>query len=340
MKVKKDELAQALSIVKPGLASKEMIEQSTSFAFMGDRVVTYNDEISISHPVPGLDATGAVKADALYQFLARVKQEEIDIEWEDTEVKITAGKTKAGLVLESEVRLPVAEIGEIGTWQDLPEGILGAMRLCGPCCSKDMSRPMLTCLHIVSDGTVEAADVHQIIRVSLGEEIPIASVLLPSSSANELAKYKVTKVAEGEGWLHFKTAEDTVFSCRVFEGEFPNVSDFLDVGEGVSVEFPAKMLEVLERSEVFATSRDIESLPPEVLIDISSGKVQVSAKNDFGWFEETFRIRYKGDAVSFRTNPDLLTNALKQSLSCTIAQDRIKFGGDSWEYVIASVVGE
>ena len=72
MKINKVELQEALEKVKPGLASRELIEQSTSFAFMGDRVVTYNDEISISHPVKNLDVTGAVKAQTLYAFLNKI----------------------------------------------------------------------------------------------------------------------------------------------------------------------------------------------------------------------------------------------------------------------------
>ena len=75
MKINKAELQTALEKVKPGLASRELIEQSTSFAFMGDRVVTYNDEISISHPVAGVDINGAVKAQALYDFVSEVKKE-------------------------------------------------------------------------------------------------------------------------------------------------------------------------------------------------------------------------------------------------------------------------
>ena len=67
MKVNKEKLRQALEIVRPGLANKEVIEQATSFAFMDGRVVTYNDEISISHPVEGIEIEGAVKADQLYQ---------------------------------------------------------------------------------------------------------------------------------------------------------------------------------------------------------------------------------------------------------------------------------
>ena len=69
MKLNKTDLQKALEIVKPGLANKEMIEHSTSFAFIGGRVVTYNDEISLSHPVEGLEIEGAIHAEELYKLL-------------------------------------------------------------------------------------------------------------------------------------------------------------------------------------------------------------------------------------------------------------------------------
>ena len=50
MKINKSELQEALAKVKPGLASKDLIEQATSFAFMDGRVVTYNDEMFPSSP--------------------------------------------------------------------------------------------------------------------------------------------------------------------------------------------------------------------------------------------------------------------------------------------------
>ena len=93
MKINKAELQNALEKVKPGLAGKELIEQSTSFSFVNNRVVTYNDEISISHPVKGLEIKGAVKAQALYSFLGKVKKEEIDVEYEDNQIIIKTGRS-------------------------------------------------------------------------------------------------------------------------------------------------------------------------------------------------------------------------------------------------------
>ncbi len=66
--ISKKKLQEALEIVKPGLSNNEIIEQTTSFAFIDGRVITYNDELSISCPVEELNVQGAVKAEELYQI--------------------------------------------------------------------------------------------------------------------------------------------------------------------------------------------------------------------------------------------------------------------------------
>ena len=95
--MKKQDLLTALETVKPGLASKEMIEQSTSFAFMNDRVVTYNDEISLSHPVKDLEIEGAIQAEQLYKLLNKLKKDEIEVEIKGNELLLKSGNTEAGL---------------------------------------------------------------------------------------------------------------------------------------------------------------------------------------------------------------------------------------------------
>jgi len=113
MEIKRTDLIDALAIVKPGLASKEFIEQSTSFAFVAGRVITYNDEISISQPIEGIDFEGAIKADELYQLLSKLKADVIDLSINDAEITIQCGKISAGMTLQEEIKLPLEEIGEI-----------------------------------------------------------------------------------------------------------------------------------------------------------------------------------------------------------------------------------
>ncbi len=335
MKIEKDKLQDALAKVKPALANREMIEQSTSFAFMEDRVVTYNDEISISHPVEGLNITGAVKAKALYEFLNKVKRKEIDLECEDNQVTITAGKSKAGLVFEQEVKLPVEEVGKIGKWKDLPKDFIAALKFCHPCCSKDMSRPVLTCVHV--NGTaVEASDGYQIASYRVNDEVGKFQFLIPASSVRELVKYDIKSIAKGEGWVHFKTADDTVFSSRVFDGEFPNITPHLTV-KGAEVEFPKQIVPILERARVFANSGMAQDMPM-ALVEINAGEVKISSKDESGWFEETAKIEYDGNPIKFSANVEFLIHILNLVQACVVSKSVIRFTGEAWTHVVAMQV--
>lgn len=334
MKINKSELQAALEKVKPGLASKEIIEQATSFAFMGDRVVTYNDEISISHPVKGLNIRGAVKAQNLYAYLNKIRRDEIDIEIDEKQVKISAGRAKAGLVFEAEVRLPIEEVGKIGKWKKLPDSIVPALKCCYPCASKDMSMPVLTCVFI-SQNSVQASDSYQIIKYTLTEKVPTKKgILIPASAVHELVKYDIKEFSEGEGWVHFRTDDGTIFSCRTPNGIFPEIDKFLEF-EGVEIPFPRTALNALERAEIFAKNNVTGTHVAPVTVCVSPGQIKFSAQDEAGWFEESIKTKYQGDAVTFITGVDFLLSLLKQSPTCVYANDRIKFTGEKWVHVIA-----
>ncbi|MCK9520461.1 MAG: hypothetical protein M0R74_15770 [Dehalococcoidia bacterium] len=335
MKVNKVELQTALEKVKPGLANKEFIEQSTSFTFVGDRVVTYNDEISISHPVKGLNVTGAIKAQALYAFLSKVDKDEIDIDWEDKQVLIKAGRAKAGFIFEHEVKLPIKEeIGEIADWVPLPEGFVDALKFCYPCASRDMSRPIITCVH-VSGRTIEASDTYQIIKFDLADEVPAESFLIPAYSVKELVKYPIKEMSRNNSWVHFRTEDGTVFSSRLIEGEFPDTARFFDVA-GVPFTFPDKIVDGLQRAEIF-TRNDLGSHEiPTIAIRLGGGRIVLKSKNDFGWFKEQVKVsEYEGDAFTFHIGTDFLLKLFEKTYTCIIGGDRIKFSGDNWLHVVS-----
>ena len=87
------ELLGALSAVRPGLANKEVMEQSCSFVFDGGMVCTYNDEIAVSHPVPE-GISGAVRASELFSLLSKFPDEEIGVEVTEAELVVSGKKRK------------------------------------------------------------------------------------------------------------------------------------------------------------------------------------------------------------------------------------------------------
>jgi DNA polymerase III sliding clamp (beta) subunit (PCNA family) len=337
MKIIKKELQDALGIVKPGLAGKEVIEQSTSFAFIGGHVVTYNDEVSLSHPVEGLDFEGAIESDKLYQFLTKVKLEEIDIEVNDTELLITAGKAKAGLALQNEIKLPLdEELGKKGKWKNLPENFVKYIAMCIPSCSTQSTKPLLGAVHINQEGIIEASDGYRITHCTLESNMPVKTFLIPSKSAKLMTQINPEKIAEGKGWVHFKTTEGTILSCRILESdEFPNTSNHLNV-KGEKIIFPKTISNIMERAGVF--SKDSESEVDVIQISLENKRLTVKAKNNIAWFEETVNVRYEGKSIAFQINPSLLKGILAETQEGELAKGKLLFHGEGWTYLTTLMV--
>ena len=327
MKIEKNKLKEALEIVKPGLASKEMIEQSTSFCFLDNKVVTYNDEISISHPIE-IELTGAINAVELYAFVNKAKEKELDLSVTDNEILIKSGRSRAGLTLQSEIKLPLEEIGEIKKWKKLPADFTAGLKFAMGAASRDMSSPVLTCVHCKENYLV-GCDNFRIAKFELSGKIPVKEFLLPADTAAKVIKLFPDEIALSEGWVHFKTNTGTILSCRIFEDKYPDVEEHLQ-GKGTGLTFPKNTNEILERAGVFA-KRD-HMLDEMVEISVNKGRLQVKAESASGWFKETEKVNCK-EEIQFNITPYLLRDILTETLNGTIMENKLLFSSENWKYM-------
>lgn len=327
MKIKIEELRKALEIVKPGLANKEIIEQSTSFAFMGDRIVTYNDEISISCPVGGLFIEGAIPSAELYSLLSKLKTAEVDVEMTETEVQFKAGGVTAGLVKESEIRLPVEQIAEIldDDWLAIPKGFIDALKFTKTAASTDMSQPVLTCINIREDGLIESSDGFQIARQKV-KGVPY-SCLLPASLVNTVISFTPDQTFLSEGWVHFRNEIGAVLSCRVLPDSFVDtdfICDAVVVENATEITLPNTISEILDRAAVFC-KRD--TAIDEILnIKIEKKKMEFSAESKSGsWFKEQTAFKFESDPLEFSISPYLLKYMMGKSSTAYLFESYIVF---------------
>ena len=72
--INRKKLLKELESVKKGLSAKDLIEQSTTFIFKNQKIVTYNDEIFAMTPTD-VEIEGCVKADSLMQLLSKIKDD-------------------------------------------------------------------------------------------------------------------------------------------------------------------------------------------------------------------------------------------------------------------------
>jgi len=331
MEIKRTELKAALETVKPGLANKEIIQQSTSFAFMNGKVITYNDKISMSHPVKGLELEGAIKAEELYQLLGKLKAEKLQLEIKENEVIIKSAKSSAGLRLTEEILLPLDEITAIEKMQKLPEDFLEGIAIAVQSTSKDMSMAILTCVS-VNGAEMDSSDNSRISRVILENEMPVDPFLLPNDVVPLILKMKATKIALTDSWVHFGNDEGTLLSARIFADIFPDLSKFFKMQKPIKIQLPEELAEMLDRAAVF--SKREHFLDELVTIQIEPKKLKVKGESDTGWYAEVAKLKYEGEVISFEITPFVLQGILEKGkeMQYSSKQSMIKFETENWQY--------
>lgn len=336
MIIETKELKHALETVKPGISNKEEIEQSSHFAFIENKVFSFNDELCIMCPVKDLNLTGTIDSGELYSYIAKVETELMEIEPEENELKIKSGRSKIGLILNPEIKLPLddAQLNERGKWCELPKDFADAIDFVSESCASGIENPVTICVHINDKGFVEGTDTHRLSHWKFDEVLEVPTVLIPASSMKVVAKFNPTHMASGNGWAHFRNRKRATLSCRCFNNAFMNTEKILakPTEKGIKVKFPEKLSNVIDRAQVFA-ARPQKSFET-ITIKASKGKLFVESQSEIGsWFRESLPIDYAGEDFSFMITPYLIKNILKQMNVCTIFKDRLRFESKNWIHI-------
>lgn len=327
MDVKRKEVLEILNSVRPGLAASEVIEQSTSFVFVGGMVYTYNDEIAVSREI-GFDFDGAVQAKELFDLLNKMKDETVKIYIYKGELIVHGDKIKAGIRINSEIQLPPLDIVDDEEWYDLPVDFSEAMRICAFSAASESVSAILNSLH-VRDNFIESCDNFRLTRYYFESDIG-RELLIPSYSAKILSNYVFSSCCVSDGWIHFHSeATGLQLSCRTYEEDYPNLDEILDV-EGDDVELPKELGEMIDRSGIFSVKDDT------CLIDIEIGNNQcvVKSENDKGWIHEKTDIKAKGVEFGFSMSPSILKDILRLTSTAIMGDKSIKFVTDEFEHVV------
>lgn len=331
MKINTAEFKKILDVVKPALAIKEIIEQTSSFAFIDGKVVTYNDEICIIAPIPNVDIQGVIKAEELYKFLSKVKEKEFDVALTENEVVMKAGHAKVGFALNKEVLLPLDDkLTKKNKWKVLPVNFLQACKFAAASTSANTTDPKLMCVHITSEGIIESSDNFRLVVWDLKEPIPVEATLIPATSMREVIKLNPTKISSDIGWVNFKNENDVVISCRTLDEKYVDTDKIIkSITRLKKITFPEGVIPILEKAEIFTQEQKISG---QVILTFKDGKILVKSESTTAWFKET--IAYDGEEqFTFSITPYLLKDILKQTHECFINDSVLKFKGKQWIYI-------
>jgi len=332
MKVNRKVFLDALTKVKPGIASKEIVEQSDHLIFDDDKIWTYNDEVYIAHKFEtGIE--GAIKANEFYAMISKLDQEELEIEQDDSDVLITTKNFEAN-IKSADIVLKVDSIEIPATnskkWNKLPGNFVEAMTFCIFSASKNMVKPELTCIFVTDDLAV-SCDGYRGTKFELDKSVT-KDFLIPATIAKHVQLYNPTKYLVDDNWVHFINKENTTFSFRALAAEYPeNIWDFFDI-EGTKIKMPEELSDIIERVETIV----VEEFEQDrfLKLTITKGNIECKGEGSLGWVKESAKIDYKKkERIEIQVHPKLLIDILNHS-STTEVGERLKFKTDNFEHVI------
>lgn len=332
-KIRRQRLLQALEAVMPGLAKKAKFDQSTCFAFVNGRVLTYNDEISCraKSQLPK-DLEGAVDSAPMLAVIRKMEEEEIEIVQEESQLIITGkSRRKVKLRMEPQIDLPIEKVERPGKsdWKSLSEHFSEAISVVSPCAGTNEAEFAFTCIHM-HPKFIEACDNNQITRFRLKTKIK-KPILMRQSSIKHVAPLDMTEFAETDTWIHFRNPAGVEFACKRIEEEYPDLSKFLKA-EGTPTTLPKGIAKDCNFAEIFTS--ELEKQMNLLVVTIkSTGRMLIRGVGISGEAEVPKKIKYSGPNIAFCIPPQLLAEITKKHRDCQISGEHIRVDGGRWTYV-------
>lgn len=339
MNIDKEEFLEQLSSVKPGLSSRESLEQSSCFVFYDGEVITFNDEIACRMKTK-LKITGAVTASALLSILDKIRDPKLEIaENAKGELEFAGQRKSWGLNRDAEVLLPVEKIREEDPkeedWRPLPKSFQDIVDKVKTCVCQNEEFFALTCVHF-HPKWIEACDSRQMLRwrVKFGIETPF---LVRGTALAQVTGLAMRQMAVTESWVHFRNEKGLIFSCRKFVEDYPNLTEVMAV-DGSPVTFPLGLGEAAERAAVFAAEQ-VSGINPMLSVYLRPGWMTIEGDGLVGWYKEHEKLsKYTGKKIRFIISPVLLRHIADNYNEAQITNVKLRASGDRWDYV--SVLGE
>jgi len=215
MKQNRKELLEIAQRLIPGTNEGSYLEGIETIVFKKNIIHSYNDNISISI-IKETNLEGAVNAKDFYKLLQKLQAEEIEIVQQEKNWKIKSGSTE--IILNLKEDLITDYIDSIGIdnvkFMDLPDNFIEGLKLCKIPGNSSYLRGVF-----VQDNNMISSDEIRLSFYTLSKKMQ--TFWIDDSFIFELLKINENIIKYGicENWVHFKTENDMIFSCKRNEDE-------------------------------------------------------------------------------------------------------------------------
>lgn len=333
MLIQRQELLDRLTTAATAFTSQMTVEQSDCFLFIAGEIVVFNNDILIRVPCPAKLPDFAVKADEFLKLLEKLPDDQIDLSVNGGEllVKSESNRRSAGLSVQQKIISPLSEVEKPKGWSDLPEGTFNRLAMAARVCGNDVSQYLTVTVH-VTPKRIEALGerCHKMLRID-GDTGFQGEMLLLASRLISVSEMGLNAVSVGNSWCHFKG--DGLVASLTYSQEpyFDNPDSALKLeGEPQTLVLPSNLGEIVQRATVF---KDV-AFDAKVEVALVKGELQLSTRNERGWYRETKSVKYTGPDLSFMVDPKLLLEVLNHTREVQTDGKRMKLAYDNVQFVI------
>ena len=298
------DLAHALRTVAPAISTSNthpILSAALLTAADGVMTVTgFNLDLGISVTVPAaVEAPGTVALP--HRLLAGLVSR-----FEDGEVltlsdgALTACGASYGLAaMDAEDYPAMPAVEAPGAELSLSAGV----RACLPCCSTDISKAMLSGIHMAA-GHIEATDGHRMMRIAI--DLPDGlDLVLPASTMRLLQDHTVT-IAHAAGQAVITTEEGITIYSRILDGRYPDVAALVPPSFKHTITVDRRRLaRALERVALIAEAHN-----NVVKLTAASGGLEITAEADANNGRELLTVEGTGTGT-WAFNVHYLLDGLK-----------------------------
>lgn len=346
MDVKKNTLLGVLKTVKAGVASKDIILQSSHFVFNHDHVASYNDELCIVMPFDcGFQCT--VEADLLLKVVSKFTSDDITMTVDGNSLLMKGGKSEVGIeaVMESEIFKYIELVWndlQAASWYDLDKELLKAVELCSFSAGRDRTRANLCCVR-VEGVDVYSSDGVRISWYTLAKDSGM-TFLIDSEHVSKIVSTignTVQQLALTEAWIHFATEHNLVVSVkRTLPGDkpFDLKKYFNEFVPKVVIPLPEHFAVNIELVETLSEGdRDLDKT---IEMTIDKKQITLRSRSQKGWASQILGIETQAkDAsvlpVATNINPRMFLEIIKHSSTMQIRETMALFKSDSFQHILA-----
>jgi len=333
MEVYKKDLLSNLSILKPGIAIKDVVEEMTHYMFTGDYLFTYNEEMFVSIPFK-TPFKATIKAKKLLDAVTKAKIDPLHLEYDKLGLlKLTTSDQEVGIhtgtnfdYLERANVIHKDLIDPKTVWEPIPKDLIEGMYICSLTTLTDDFQGRGLIGVMVEDKKVYGAQMYRCTSWELDEPV-VAPFLIRASWARPMRKIDFTQYHVGDKWVSFKTESGIIYTVLIIGNQYPSdrVEEMLDV-DGIRVRLPE---EGLKEAASDCISWSEEELDYRMTISLTFEKnlVTCRASDEYGYIVKKVPTEYDKEPINILISPVFLMEILDKGVrSMTVTKEHIRVG--------------